>query len=74
MINAYRIPDSTEEGVLKSRAQYDRVRGKVHTSQQYREMILSELAAKIRRVKEDGVEGIILSGDFNQDIEHQTMH
>ena len=69
----YRIPDSTEDGILKSRAQYDRVKGKVHTSQQYREMLMAELVIEIKRVKEDGVDGVILSGDFNQDISHNTI-
>jgi hypothetical protein len=73
LINAYRIPDSTEEGIMKSRAQYDRVKGKLHSSQQYREMMLSELVDEIKRVQEDGVDGVLLSGDFNQDIGHQNM-
>ena len=32
IINVYRIPDSTQSRILKSRAQYDRVRGEVKSS------------------------------------------
>jgi len=32
IINVYRITDSSQEGILKTRAQYDRVNGEVITS------------------------------------------
>ena len=32
VISMYRIPESTEPGILKSRAQYDRCTGKVQMS------------------------------------------
>ena len=32
IITVYRIPESTQPGILKSRAQYDRINGEVKTS------------------------------------------
>ena len=40
VINMYRIPDSTQEGILKSRAQYDRAGGEVKSVKEYRKEVL----------------------------------
>ena len=70
IITVYRIPESTQPGILKSRAQYDRVNGEVKTSKQYRDELLKELTEEISLLKEEGIEGIIIAGDINQDITH----
>ena len=68
IINVYRIPDSTQSGILKSRAQYDRVGGEVKSSQQYRTELLQELSNEINKLKTNGIKGIVIIGDMNQDI------
>ena len=70
IITVYRIPESTQPGILKSRAQYDRVTGEVKTSKQYRDELLKELSDEISLLREERIEGIIIAGDINQDITH----
>jgi len=68
IINLYRIPESTAKGILKSKAQYDRVSGEIKTTKEYRENVLEEISKEIKLLQHEGVNGIILAGDFNQDI------
>jgi len=65
IINMYRITDSTSPGILKSRAQHDRYKEKVNTAKQYREELLEDITQEIKRVREEGVQAILVSGDFN---------
>jgi len=65
IITVYRIPDSTRQGILMSKAQYDRINGKVKTSKQYCDELLKELTSEISQLKAEGINGIILAGDFN---------
>jgi len=65
IITVYRIPDSTRQGILMSKAQYDRINGEVKTSKQYRDELLKELTSEISQLKAEGINGIILAGDFN---------
>ena len=53
--------------------QYDRINRVVKSSKQYRDEMLVELSKEINRVKEEGVEGIIIAGDINQDINHHQI-
>ena len=73
IINMYRIPDSTQSGILKSRAQYDRVGGEVKLSQQYRTELLQELSNEINELKTNRIEGIVITGDMNQDISNDQI-
>ena len=73
IITMYRITNSTQDGILKLRAQYDRINGKVKTVKQYRDEMLVDLSNEIRRIKEDGIKGIIIVGDINQDINHPQI-
>ena len=70
IITVYRIAKSTQKGILKLRAQFDRINGKVKTSKQYRDELLKEISQEIIKLKEEGIEGIIIAGDINQDINH----
>jgi len=73
IINLYRIPDSTQEGILKSRAQYDHIAGVVKTSKEYRNEMIKELNIEIKKLKDEGIEGILITGDMNQDIGHHQI-
>ena len=68
IITVYRIPESTQLGILKSRVQYDRINGEVKTSKQYRDELLNELSQEIVSLREEGIKEIIIAGDINQDI------
>ena len=58
---------------MKSKVQYDRINGVVKSSKQYRDEMLVELSKEINRVKEEGIKGIIIAGDINQDINHYQI-
>ena len=73
IITVYRIPDSTRQGILMSKAQYDRINGEVKTSKQYRDKLLKELTSEILQLKAEGINGIIIAGDFNQNIAHDQI-
>ena len=47
IITVYRIPDSTRQGILMSKAQYDRINSEVKTSKQYRDELLKELTSEL---------------------------
>ena len=68
VINMYRIPNSTQEGILKSRAQYDRVGGEVKSAKEYRKEVLQGVTKEIQNLNNEGIKGIIVAGDMNQDI------
>ena len=70
IIRIYRIPESTQLGILKSKAQYDRINGEVKTSKQYWDKLLNELSQEIASLREEGIEGIIIAENINQDITH----
>ena len=40
------------------------------SSKQYRDELLKEISQEITKLKEEGIEGIIIAGDINQDINH----
>ena len=40
------------------------------TSKQYRDELLKEILQEITKLKEEGIGGIIIAGDINQDINH----
>ena len=65
IINLYRIPDSIQEGILKSRAQYDHVGGVVKISKEYRNKMIKELNLEIKKLKDEGIEGILITGNMN---------
>ena len=67
------MPNSTEEGVLNSRAQCNRVLRKTSAARHHRELIFKERTIEIRRVKDNGVKGVTVAGDFNQDISHKSI-
>jgi hypothetical protein len=69
----YHIPDLSKEGVIKSRAQYNRVLGEEYSAKYYRDLLLKEVTKEIRKVKEEGVKGIIVAGNFNQNIANQKL-
>ena len=69
----YRIPESTEPGILKSQAQYDRCTRKVQISRQYRNELLESLSKELKTSKQEGVLDFLVVGDFNQDIEGEKM-
>ena len=73
IITIYRIPDSSQPGILKSKAQYDRIKGEVRTAKRYRDDMLNELSAEVQKAKDDGVDGVIIGGDFNQNIDHPQI-
>ena len=68
MINIYRILESTQGGMLKSRSQYDRVRGEMKSFKQHRNEVLKEILQEINQLRSKGVKGIIATGDMNEDI------
>ena len=51
IFNVYRIPESTQSGILKSRAQYNRVGSKVKSSREYRTEMLRDLTNEINVLK-----------------------
>ena len=73
IFNVYRISESTQSGILKSKVQYDRVRGEVKITREYRTEMLRDLSTEINQIKNEGVQGIILTGDMNQDIFSEPM-
>ena len=73
IINVYQITDSLQEGILKTRAQYNRVNREVKTSCQYRDELLDDLLKEILMLKAEGIEGIIIAGNINQDIKHDQI-
>jgi len=73
IINVYRITESTQEGILKTRAQFDRVNGKVKSSKQYRDEMLADLSTEITKIKEEGVKEILITRDINQDINYRQI-
>ena len=73
IMNMCRITDSSSPGVLKSRAQCDRHKGTVGTAKEYREELLQDVAAEIKRVREKGAQAIIIAGDFNQDVMNENI-
>ena len=64
----YRILESTQSGMLKSRAKYDRVSGEVKSSREYRTEMLRDLTNEINTLKNKGIQEITIMGDMNQDI------
>jgi len=64
----YRISDSTQEGILKSRVQYDHAGGEIKSAKEYRKEVLQGVTKEIQNLKNEGVKGIIVAGDMNQDI------
>jgi len=55
IFNVYRIPDSTQSGILKSKAQYDRVGGEVKTTREYRTEMLRDLLTEINQIKNESI-------------------
>jgi len=69
----YRITESTTPGIMKSKAQYDRRTGKVKTTREYREALLTNLSEEIIKSKEEKVDNVMISRDFNQDIQGERI-
>jgi len=73
IINIYRITESIQERILKTRAQFDRVNSEVKSSKQYRDEMLADLSTEITKIKEEGVKGILITGDINQEINYRQI-
>ena len=56
-------------GILKSKAQYDRVTGITKTARQYQEELLVTIKKVIDDARNERVDDILVVGDLNQDIE-----
>ena len=58
---------------MKSKAYYDRSNGEVKTTRKYREELLQNLSEEITKFREDNVNDVIITGDFNQDIQSERI-
>ena len=65
IFNVYRILESTQSRILKSRVQYDQIGRKVKSSKEYRIEILRDLTSEITTLKSKGIQGIVIIGDIN---------
>jgi len=73
IINMYRIPDNTHSGIMTSKAQYDRIEGKIRTAKEYREEILIEVSNEVQEQREKGISEYIIAGDMNQDVTKERI-
>ena len=73
IMTVYRIPESTQPGIMKSRAQYDRSTGSVKMSRQYRQDILESISKEIKTSKNENINDFLIAGDFNQDVNSNQM-
>ena len=73
VINIHIILDSTQEGILKLKAQCNWAGGEVKSSKDHEKDILKELTKEMQWLKNSGVESVFLAGDMNQDIESNKI-
>ena len=64
VINLYRIPSSSSNGVCCSLTQYNRIDGAMNTLTKYRKEIFKEILDHIKNNPE--INDIIIGGDYNQ--------
>ena len=73
MILFYWIPDTTNAGIITSKAQYDKVDGTVKIAKEYREEIFNEMSKEINSHKEKGILNYTIAGDFNQNVTKERI-
>jgi len=66
IINIYRLPSTSSNGVCCSLTQYNRIDGKMNPTSIYRKEILDEIRKHIRENLQ--INDIIIGGDYNQYI------